>query len=222
MGQSIRPHADYCGDKLVKRAGILVLSALALSACATGQDNIEDYMSHYGIKPYTLEQFPHCRGYGCRYVDQVALNKAQWKNVSKPFRPGAKTAEKERTQIAKAIAVFEQEVGRMTGTNEDIYGTFQEMGAHQLDCVDESTNTTIYLDLLARKGLLKFHTLGAPVRRAPIGRWPHQTATIIDSETQQRFAVDSWFHDNGIKAEIVPLDIWEKGWKPDTPVQNSE
>ncbi len=30
----------------------------------------------------------------------------------------------------------------------------------------------------------------------------------------QSYAVDSWFHDNGVPAEIVPLPDWLSGWMP--------
>ena len=33
-------------------------------------------------------------------------------------------------------------------------------------------------------------------------------------ETGQKYAVDSWFEDNGHPAHIVPLIEWKKGWKP--------
>jgi hypothetical protein len=88
---------------------------------------------------------------------------------------------------------------------------------NQHDCVDESLNTTIYLTLLEQKGLLRHHNVEDPTVRLPIihsGRWPHQTAVISEIETSKFYAVDSWFHDNGAKAEIVPLRKWKDGWKP--------
>lgn len=93
----------------------------------------------------------------------------------------------------------------------------------QHDCVDESLNTTIYLTLLERKGLLKFHSVGTPTVRLPLihaGRWPHQTATMIDTQSQIPYAVDSWFHDNGFPAEIIALEKWKKGWKPDAILEH--
>ena len=42
----------------------------------------------------------------------------------------------------------------------------------------------------------------------------HQTAIIVERETSQRFAIDSWFHDNGHDAETIPLADWLYGWHP--------
>lgn len=44
--------------------------------------------------------------------------------------------------------------------------------------------------------------------------WPHTTAVISETVSGRRFAVDSWFHDNGQPPEIVALDIWRWGWSP--------
>jgi len=196
----------------------LIALSFGLSACVTPSGGHEAYLTRRGVRQPSVEQFSHCRGYGCKNIEQVALNKKQWLKVAKAFRPKAKTAEKERAQIAKAIGIFETEVGRMVGTDVDHYGTFKKMGTHQLDCVDESTNTTIYLMLLKEKGLLRYHALNSPQMRVPIihsGRWPHQTAVITEIENDERFAVDSWFHDNGAPAEIVALKTWKSGWKPE-------
>lgn len=37
---------------------------------------------------------------------------------------------------------------------------------------------------------------------------------IIETQSQKRYAVDSWFHNNGQPAEIITLEKWKKGWKP--------
>lgn len=201
----------------MKRA-TLILALIMLPSCVISEGAYIEYLLKKEIPPTTESSFSHCRGYGCKYIDQVELNKKQWSKVEHAFRPRAKTAEKERAQIAKAIAIFEQEVGTLTGTNVDHYGTFKKLGTHQQDCVDESINTTIYLDLLLQRDLLKHHTIRPPEVRIPIinsGRWPHQTAAIVEIESGEAFAVDSWFHDNGFQAEIVPLKTWRGGWKPE-------
>ena len=91
-------------------------------------------------------------------------------------------------------------------------------GKGQLDCVDESTNTTIFLMILKQKGLLPFHEIEQPQVRWPIisGRgWMHKTAVITEKETGEQFAVDSWFEDSGVNPWIVSLEAWRNGWHPD-------
>ncbi|HEY8191233.1 MAG TPA: hypothetical protein VIG74_02320 [Alphaproteobacteria bacterium] len=195
--------------------GFIIVAVLMLAACVTTQGP-ESYFQQKNIALPTPENFAHCRGYGCHYVDTVSLKKKDWKEFEKLFKK-AKPAEAEREAIKKAIGLFEKKVGAITGTAEDKGGTYVKIGARQHDCVDESTNTTIYLSLLSQKKLLKFHTVGTPQSRLPIlsGRvGPHQTAVIIESATGENYAVDSWFHDNGEPAEIAGLREWFYGWRP--------
>jgi hypothetical protein len=117
--------------------------------------------------------------------------------------------------------MLEQKIGAKTNTANDVAGTFGTVGKYQLDCVDESTNTTIFLALLEKNKLLKFHKVSAPMARTPFtglagGRfWPHQTAVIFENASGQAYAVDSWFRDNGFPADIVNLNDWLYGWGPE-------
>lgn len=195
---------------------ILPLALIALSACASENSDYRSYLQGRNLPMPTTESLPHCHAYGCQSVSMAALDKADWKAVQRAMKPKAKNAEKERKQIAQAISVFEKRIGQKTGTDVDKTGTFEEMGPYQLDCVDESTNTTIYLSAMEQKNLLKFHELRGPTTRTPFrtGRWPHQSAVIAEKKTGNLYAVDSWFHDNGYPAEIVPLADWKDGWNP--------
>lgn len=202
---------------------LIVILSLIIVGCSVSEDSHKAYLIKKNVPLSADNQFSHCRAYGCKEIDRVALSKKQWHKIERTFHPHAKTAEIERKQIAKAIAVFEQEVGKLTGTKVDHYGTFKKLGTHQQDCVDESVNTTIYLDLLMQRGLLKFHSVQSPEARFPLihaGRWPHQSAVITELENAKSYAVDSWFHDNGYDAEVIPLSEWKRGWKPETHKQN--
>ena len=57
----------------------------------------------------------------------------------------------------------------------------------QQDCVDEATNTTSYLLILERNGLLKHHTVGTPFSKENLLRgvagWPHWTAVLKETAT---------------------------------------
>jgi len=152
------------------------------------------------------------------------LNEKEWSQITSLFKPKPKTSEAERTQISKAIQAFETIVGQKTGTHQDKRGTFrlyedknEKYDRFQQDCVDESTNTTLYLALLNNNGLLQFHRPTQPQSRQPLfggNIWWHQTATIRDIKTSQQYGVDSWFEDNGARAYIVPIEEWFKDWKP--------
>ena len=119
--------------------------------------------------------------------------------------------------MRQAIALLEVMVGQYTGTSADIAGTFAGTGRlGQMDCVDEASNTTAYLQMLADAGLLRWHTVEEQAHRGFfILGWPHTSAVVQDTETGERFAVDSWFHANGVPPEVVPLRRWRAGWRPD-------
>jgi len=167
--------------------------------------------------PYpTLKSFPHCRSYGCEQVDMVALKYNHLKSLRDLFLSNT-SSEQERQNIKRAVAYLERTVGEITGTSADIAGTYLKLGHMQHDCIDESTNTTTYLLLLNQLNLLKFHNVNALTSRPPIisGRLgPHRTAVIVEKDTNIKYAVDSWFHDNGVKPEIIELDTWRWGWHP--------
>lgn len=200
---------------------IYMLSALLLvGACVTsGTYSHQDYLQKKELRTVqSRENFQHCYGYGCRKVADVELSQKEWQSITNGFE-AVQTADQERAQISQAIGMFETIVGEKTGTKADKAGTYSNIAPLSHDCVDESVNTTIYLALLKQNGLLKFHTMHAPSARVPIlqgrlGFVPHQTASITDTATNQRYAVDSWFHDNGHPAEIVAFETWKKGWNP--------
>lgn len=196
------------------------LVLLFLGGCSAIPSATPDMVYQKGdLFPPTMQSYPHCRSYGCSKIDSVSLTDADYHDIKKLFTR-IRTAADERNAIRQAVALFEQKTGEITGTSADIAGTYARLGHLQLDCVDESTNTTTYLILLRDMGVLRHHTVNALTSRAPIlsGRLgPHRTAVITDTATGIKYAVDSWFHDNGHPPEIVALDTWKNGWHPDKP-----
>ena len=77
-----------------------------------------------------------------------------------------------------------------------------------MDCIDESTNTKRYLDLLQEQGLLHWHTVAERVYRAPHFFDLHWAGQIIELETLDSYVVDSWFLDNGNMPYIQALNNW--------------
>jgi hypothetical protein len=112
---------------------------------------------------------------------------------------------------------MEQLVGEKTGTSGDRGGNLAGFGQQgQMDCIDESNNTMTYLKLLQQDGLLRHHVVqGRATRFGLSAGMPHTTAVILDVATEQRYAVDSWFFDNGEPPVIMLLDDWKSGWRPD-------
>lgn len=175
-----------------------------------------------GVMTRTLRQIPSpqhfdfCWGGTCAAVETVELSQAEWAQVRALFDPLPADAAAERAAIAQAIGLLETIVGRKTGTAGDRAGTFGNSAwPGQLDCNDEATNSTTYMRMMQTDGLIRLHTILDTKTRGGIlifGR--HSTAVIGETATNQRFAVDSWFYDNGHPAVILPLETWQTGWKP--------
>jgi hypothetical protein len=145
------------------------------------------------------------------------VSSQEWQLITAPLQTPASVAADERAAIAHAIALMEQTVGNKTGTSGDRGGNLAGFGTPgQMDCIDESNNTTTYLKLLQQAGLLKFHEVRERSTRFGLfAGMPHTTAVIRDIENRQDYVVDSWFFDNGERPVIMPLEEWKSGWSPD-------
>jgi len=204
---------------------LVLISALFLNACAEG--NYKNYLRMYDIPPPTIKEFTHCYDYGCKTKTLISLPNKTKNKLRKIFKNKSDTAEKERQKISTAIQIFEKDIGNITNTENDKRGTFrlyqdkaETTKTFQQDCIDESTNTTIYIALLEELELLQFHRVSFPASRQPFlsgAPWWHQTAVIVNIETNEKYAVDSWFKDNGSPAYIVPYKEWKAGWLPSKP-----
>jgi hypothetical protein len=163
------------------------------------------------------ELFRVCHGYGCAWRSKAALSQADWQAIRQVFDAPAPTPREERGQIARAIGLIEQAVGRQIGTAADLGRTQFRFSDDptQLDCVDEAVNASTYLQLLDRACLIQLHRVHELRRRTRflfLGQ--HYTAVVEERDSGRQYAVDSWFHANGNAAEVVELDRWLAGWEP--------
>ncbi len=163
------------------------------------------------------DAFSICYNHTCKDVTTLSLDSHQWRKVSAVFMPPAADAAGERRQVAEAVGLLEQLVGDLVGTTNDRGGNLEGLlsGGKQMDCIDESTNTTTYLVMVSKGQLLCWHTVEDRSSRGFfIFGMPHTTAVVKDNATGKKWAVDSWFHDNGVPPEILPLSEWRGGWEP--------
>lgn len=206
-------------NRSVFKISIIIFSLISTTSCASSKQTYpHDYFAARGFENISIDYFPHCHGYGCVETTYVALDDNTLDELEDIFTPPSKSAEQERERIATAIGLLETVVGKATGTEEDIGGTFDKTGPLQLDCADESMNTTVYLMLMNDLELLEYHIVRTPRARFPVLRgsyWPHQSAMIEEIETGEIYAVDSWFYDNGEKATIAPFREWKNNEIPD-------
>lgn len=167
-----------------------------------------------GITAGAPPPFPACIDYHCDRLHHVQLDEAQWGHITGVLTRSNDPA-RERHAIRTAIALLEQHVGERTGTWRDLARNRAGAGlAGQLDCIAESRNTSTYLRLLQDHDLLRWHQVEQAEKRQ---RWIfsiHWTAVIRETTTGQRYAVDSWYLDNGQPPYVQPLDDWRHGRKP--------
>lgn len=152
-----------------------------------------------------------CYNYGCKDKTMIILTEEDLDLLRGLFHHLA-SAEDERQRIRQAVAMLEQIAGRQLPTINDVGGNYQkgmeERG--QMDCIDESTNTTTYLTLLEQLGLLRWHEVEERAFRAPYLLDQHWAAQIKEHESGQHYAVDSWPDANGMPPLLQSLEDWQK------------
>ena len=176
--------------------GILLVLSLS-SPLSAGQ-------SDTGVPGFTV-----CYNYGCKRMTRVVLTPDEWNEVLAVFAADADSAARERQQIRQAVALMERFVGHHIPTWRD-RGRNPPTDAWpgQMDCIDESVNTTRYLQLFATYGGLRWHRVSGRVVRAPFLFDLHWAGQLVERATQRHYVVDSWPLDNGQMPYIQPLDKW--------------
>lgn len=190
------------------------LFIFVLVACGSTGMPLHPFME----KGATPQNFSVCHNYGCSQRTDVAFSKVQWKKIVREFRRTSKTPAQERKKIAKAIARMEQYVGKASGTYRDVgEATSSKKDRWQMDCIDETVNTTLYLRFLEAEGVFKFYEATLPLHRGYFvdGAWPHNTAAIREKETGAIFTVDAYYGDNGKPPALISKKEWVAGWKPE-------
>jgi hypothetical protein len=199
-------------------AGAVVLAGFVLSACSgtLAYRPAIEMLDRYDRVPPRPGSFVYCYDYGCSTAVADAALGENWTAIEALFKTAAPSPAEERQRMAEAVALFEQAMGRRYGTDADKGGTFENFGSSgQLDCIDEALNTTTLLKMLENQGLLAWHDVSTPIQRSfTLDRWLHSTAVVVERDTAAAYAIDSWFQDNGQKAEVVPVEAWFDGWVP--------
>ena len=198
----------------------LFFSLFVLCFAVTGHAEFADIQRIYRQAP-SLYQFEICQSGGCAKVSPLLLDHSDWHPIDTLFHHPVLNAAEERERISKAIGLMENIVGHKVGTHSDRAGTFGNSDySGQLDCNDEAINTTTYMRMLKQAGYIRFHVVeDMRTRNFFFDGWPHTTAVMRDVDAGQRYAVDSWFYDNGHPAVIVPFQAWKGNYFPkDSPI----
>ena len=174
-----------------------------------------------------------CFNYGCVSQAEAVFSPEQLGEIAILLR--ADDAAGERVQLALALGRLYAWAGEQTPIAADKGGNLADEAVYgRMDCIDHSTTSTRFLRLLEARGQLRFHAVDEPVLRSRMLIFDHYAAQIVEigparaalaeggaadvggnEQGAARFAVDSWFFDNGQAAAILPLADWKAGGGPD-------
>jgi hypothetical protein len=196
----------------MRRNRFLILAAFLAAACSNAAE--ERRVAAMVQPDASVADFLVCHGSACHVRTETGLTDEEWSKIAAIFDPPAESAAEERKQIARAIGLIERYVGPKTNTQSDAGRNRPDPDqATQLDCIDETVNTTTYLHLIEAAGLLRWHRVGSPAHRTKGLIDFHNTAVVVQGDGAM-WAIDSWFGPNGAPASIVPLETWRAGWEP--------
>lgn len=202
--------AEFC-RRIAKPLALFAL--LAVTGC-TGADGLDNYLYRHAVAEPGQDEMTVCHGYRCQFRTRITLEQDVLQRLDGLFGKPALSAAEERGRIVLAVALLEQHVGSINGTSADSPGYTGRGGdPTQLDCVDESTNGTVYISLLQNRNLLQWHRVRAPVSRGHIIdlRWYHQGTMLADLSSGEKFVLDTWFRRNGEPGYLLPLAEWQAG-----------
>ena len=161
-----------------------------------------------------------CYGYGCLVETDVNVTEVQLKLVAQKLSVAVDAAD-ERKILSSVMGLLYGWGGEKSPIHNDRGGNYADEGVSgSMDCIDHSTTSTRFLNLLERRGMLRWHRVLPPDVRRTFYVFEHYAAVIeerflvLDAEPR-RFVVDSWFVDNGKPAVILPLEEWKNGAGPD-------
>ncbi len=171
------------------------------------------------------EKISVCFNYGCLAQAEVLYSDAQLGKLAL-LLDSAQNAAEERNSIRLAVGQLLGWAGEQSPIAADRGGNYADNGVSgMMDCIDHSTTTTRLLRMMEKRGLLRYHRVLDRVLRKRFLIFEHYSAQIealfpeAEGVAAERFAVDSWFYDNGHPAAIIPLARWLAGESPNDAEQ---
>lgn len=195
------------------RFGLPILFVLGVAACTDSTTrNPASYLLSYDVREPNKNRVVVCHGYECSIKTGVSINDDDLATIRRMMAGAEKSPAAERQAIANTIGWMERRVAPTAGTaNDRDYRDLMSGGdASQLDCIDEASNSTSYMMLFKKLGLLHHHRIGYPIAKGFLldGRYPHVTAVVIEEDSGKEYSIDSWVFANGEPAAVSPLKDW--------------
>ena len=202
--------------------GLLGLGLVSLGGCVYREEGPpEAHFAEFSASPPKADQVTVCHAYGCQAQTPFTFTQGDIAELSSLMRsvPRDDSPYEERRAMAYAIAWMERRVAPTVGTATDRPSMdFSGSGdVSQQDCVDEATNTTSYLLVLDRHGLIRHHVIERPFAKDDFGHWTHWAALVREKESGELFAIDSSASANGENPTIQSAASF---YVPDSPGDN--
>jgi hypothetical protein len=205
------------GTLMMKAMPLLIsaaLSVLAVQSPASASQAALRWFKSQGYVGPEGTRIVACHGYGCARRQVISVDGAWLNRASAFLKTGRISPAAERKAIAQVVSIYTAYLAASIGGRPDIPGSPAQMsGVHgQMDCLDETANTTSLLLVLQERGLLTYHRVEPPESRGFFldGRYPHFSAVIVENGSGQEWAVDPWRKAPGQKPEILPLVQWRQ------------
>lgn len=155
-----------------------------------------------------------CHGYGCSRRTAISVDGVWLNRAGALLREGRSSPDAERRALSEVIRTYTAYLAASFGGKPDTPRSPPQMSGvqGQMDCLDETANTTSLLLVLEEHGLLVHHRVEPPESRGFFidGRYPHFTAIIAEKRTGSEWAVDPWTKAPGQRPDILPLARWRQ------------
>jgi hypothetical protein len=175
---------------------------LALGGCTYEQEGPPSlHFEQFAAKAPKTNTVSVCHAYGCKSQTPFSFTEADIAQINTLMIQVKRedSPPEERRALAYAVAWMERRVAPTVGTASD-RPSMDMLGSgddSQQDCVDEATNTTSYLMVLDRNGLIHHHAIERPYAKDDLSHWTHWAAVIREQDSGKRFAMDSSSGPNG-------------------------
>ena len=214
---------SYCARPLQAPFAVLIGFALSsVGGCVYEQQGPpKAHFGQFSTKPPEGDTVTVCHAYGCKAQTPFSFTSSDIAEISAVMMHVRRvdSPSEERRAIAYAISWMERRVAPTVGTASDqpsisFLGSGDES---QQDCVDEATNTTSYLLVLERHGLIQHHMVERPFAKDDLSHWTHWAALIREKESGERFAI---VYSSGAYGENPTVQSATSFYIPDGPYDN--
>jgi hypothetical protein len=199
---------------LPRAAGVFLGMFMLTQGVMAQSRTPESWFREEGYVSPVSDRIIGCHGYGCEHRTEIAVQPSWFGKVAAVMRQGRSSPEAERKALREAVRIYTAYLARRFGGKPDVPKSPASLSGKigQMDCLDETANTTSLLLVLKHNGLLVHHQVERPQSRGFFldGRYPHYTAVIVDSRSRIAWAVDPWARMPGQKPDLLPLEEWQK------------